>query len=66
MIEWGLYAFDSPGRELGNFLRMHGYELQVPEDKELLERADAFAEGMGRWPEEGSVTEWGGYVVVHF
>ncbi len=66
IIEWGLYAFDNPGLELKHFLEMHGYSLQVETDKELLKKAENFAEGMPRWPEKGSIAEMDGYVVVNF
>lgn len=66
VIEWGLYAFGHPGLELKHFLEMHGYSLQVETDKVLLEKAEHFAEGMPYWPEEGSIAEMDGYVVVHF
>ncbi len=66
VIEWGLYAFGNPGLELGHFLEMHGYSLQVETEKILLERAENFAAEMPRWPEEGSIAEMDGYVVIHF
>jgi hypothetical protein len=66
IIDWGLYAFDKPGLELARFLQMHGYDLKTVTDPELVEKAEAFAEEMPRWPGEGSVTEWNGYIVVHF
>lgn len=66
IIEWGLYAFGYPGLELKHFLEMHGYSLQVETDKTLLEKAKSFAEQMPKWPEEGSIAEMDGYVVVHF
>lgn len=67
VIEWGLYAFENPGLELQHFLQMHGYELQVmTTDDEMREKAVNFAEGLPGWPEEGSVVEWDGYVIVNF
>ncbi len=66
LIEWGMYAFEKPGQELGNFLRMHGYQMDVVSDPVLVEKAEAFAEGMPGWPKEGSMAVMDGYVVVHF
>lgn len=67
VIEWGLYAFGNPGLELKHFLEMHGYSLQVETDDEaLLEKATHFADEMPNWPEEGSIAEMDGYVIVHF
>lgn len=66
MIEWGMYAFERPGRELVNFLRMHGYGLQMVDDKALLEKAGLFSESLPRWPQEGSIAEMDGCVVIHF
>lgn len=65
-IDWGLYAFGKQGLELIHFLQMHGYDLQTVTDSNLIEEAELYAEEMPRWPQEGSVAEWNGYVVVHF
>ncbi|MCR2046520.1 glucosyltransferase domain-containing protein [Acetatifactor muris] len=66
MIEWGMYAFEYPGREFVNFLRMHGYSLQTVYEEALIQKADIYSENLPNWPEEGSVTEMDGYVIVHF
>lgn len=66
MIEWGMYAFDCPGREFVNFLHMHGYSLQTVYDEALIQKANAYSEELPNWPEEGSVTEMDGYVIIHF
>lgn len=66
VIEWGLYAYDHPGLELIHFLQMHGFSLQTVTDNSLISDAEKFAETMPSWPREGSITEWNGYVIVHF
>lgn len=66
MIEWGMYAFVAPGRELVNFLNMHGYSLQTVTDEALLKKANDFAQALPKWPAEGSIAEMDGYVIVHF
>ena len=66
MIEWGMYAFVAPGRELVNFLNMHGYSLQTVTDEALLKKANDFAQALPKWPAEGAIAEMDGYVIVHF
>ena len=66
MIEWGMYAFVSPGRELVNFLRMHGYGFQTVSDEALLAKANDFAQYLPKWPREGSIAKMDGYVIIHF
>ena len=66
VIDWGLWAYGKPGVELINFLQMHGYRLQTTEDKTLLRQAQDFADSMPEWPQEGSIAEMDGYVIVHF
>ncbi len=66
VISWGLYAFDKQGMEIANFLRMHGHDLQVVTEPELVREAELYAEGMPDWPQEGSIVEWNGYVIVNF
>lgn len=66
MIEWGMYAFDCPGRELVNFLRMHGYSLQTVTDKNLLAKANLYAADFPKWPREGSIVKMDNYVIIHF
>ena len=58
--------FDCPGREFVNFLHMHGYSLQTVYDEALIQKANAYSEELPNWPEEGSVTEMDGYVIIHF
>ena len=65
-IDWGLYAFDKQGLELAHFLQMHGYDIQTVTDQNLVEAAEQYAEKLPRWPQTGSITEWNGYVIVHF
>lgn len=45
---------------------MHGYSLQTVYDEALIQKANAYSEELPNWPEEGSVTEMDGYVIIHF
>jgi len=45
---------------------MHGYEFETVEDEALIEKAEKQTKGMPEWPQEDSITEMDGYVLIHF
>lgn len=65
VIDWGMYAFDSDA-ELVRFMTMHGWEVTLNEDLELIERVRGIAEDLPEFPKEGSIVDMGEYIIVHF
>ena len=66
VIQWGVNAFDGTCGQLIRFLNMQGYSFTTIYDRDVQEQARQLGENMPRWPEEGSVTEHEGYILVHF
>ncbi len=65
MIRWGFDAFDGTNRELIRFLKMHGHTFMTVSDPEELERAREKGKSMPRWPQEGSIVQQEGYVLIN-
>ncbi len=65
MIQWGFDAFDGTNREMHNFLKMHGHSFGLVTDEQVIEDAWRIGDTMPSWPEEGSITEQDGYILVH-
>ena len=66
VIQWGVNAFDGTCGQLIRFLNMQGYSFTTIYDRDVQEQARQLGENMPRWPEEGSITEQEGYILVHF
>lgn len=67
VIEWGRYAFGD-STELIKFFRMHGMEINYIKgiDYETMYGIEMDTADMPRFPQEGSVRDFGDYIVVHF
>lgn len=65
-ILWAVDAFDGTNGEMLKFLEMHGHSFEGVTDAEVLEQARQAGDTMPKWPKEGSVALWNGYVLVHF
>ena len=64
LIAWGIAG--STGPEVLHFLQMHGYEFQAVTDRSIIDKAVIFSEQLPQYPDEGSIVEVDGYVIVHF
>ncbi len=65
LTEWGFTAFENPGKEIARLLEMHGYSINVISDFNTFLRAREYADNMPKWPLDGSIIEWEGYVLIH-
>ncbi len=65
-LRWGATAFDGTGRELGNFMRMLGYEFVMETDLAKIEEAQSLTDDMKHFPENGYIKECEEYIIVNF
>ena len=65
MINWGTYAYATPGRELIKFWKMHGFSFNW--DGDLNHRAQALQimQDDPVWPKEGYIVEMEDYIIVN-
>ena len=66
VVKWGARAFYGFGRELVKFWKMHGITLYEDGNQSHYEEAQKLFESGPVWPEEGSVVEADGYIIVNF
>lgn len=65
VIDWGVEAFDGTNRELIRFLEMHGHSFLFVTDRQVMSEATEMGYSMPSWPDEGSIIDWNGYILVH-
>lgn len=66
VVKWGARAFYGFDRELVKFWKMHGITLYEDGNQSHYEEAQKLFESGPVWPEEGSVVEADGYIIVNF
>lgn len=66
VVKWGARAFYGFDRELVKFWKMHGITLYEDGNQSHYEEAQKLFESGPVWPEEGSVVEAEGYIIVNF
>ena len=65
VIDWGMSAFGSDA-ELVRFAAMHGNEITLNRDLDLIERVREIAEDLPEFPKADSIVDMGEYIIVHF
>lgn len=65
-LRWAATAFDGTAVQLGNFVKMLGHDLVIETDLQNIDAADAIADDMFHFPEEGYIRDCGEYIIVNF
>lgn len=67
LLYWAGYAFDDKTQPfVSEVFRMHGYDFVLPPTEEQYDLANAEAETMPHWPQEGCIQEFDEFIVVNF
>ena len=66
-IYWANYAFSEPNAEIEKFCKFLGFDkINFCDNEYVLRAANFETRIMNAWPQEGSITEEGDYIVVNF
>jgi len=64
-INWGTYAYATPGRELIKFWKMHGFSFNWDSEISHYAAAEEMLQNQPAWPDPGYIVEMENYIIVN-